>query len=162
MSGLRWVRRLGFATTAMALGSALIPTGTARAQSWSPDQESALAVVERSWEDDLSKDATWIDRLTHPELLSWGNGYAIPRNREAARRWSEYQDQNSTALVHSIDPVGIAIRGDVAVVHYYATVAEEDRDGQRETRTSRCSDTLTRTGGTWLYLGWFCFLEPSN
>lgn len=162
MRGLSWYGRLGFRAAAMAVGSALIATGPVRAQSWSPDQQVALAVVERSWEDDLAKDATWIDRMTHPELLSWGSGYPIPRNRNASRRWGEYQDQNSTALVHSIDPVGIAIRNDVAVVHYYATVAEEDRDGERETRTSRCTDTLIRTGDTWLYLGWFCHLEPSD
>lgn len=155
-------RRLGLAAVAMALGSVLLPGSAVRAQTWSPNQQAALAVVERSWEADLAKDASWIDRMTHPELRTWGSAYPVPRDRADAMRWGEYQDQNSTALVHSIDPVGIAIRDDVAVVHYYATVAEEDREGQREIRTSRCSDTLTRAGDTWLYLGWFCFLEPSD
>ena len=70
--------------------------------------------------------------------------------------------ENSTGLLHSLAPVGIVIRGDVAIVHYYASVSAEDREGKRETTTSRCTDTLTRDGGSWLYLGWFCFDEPSE
>lgn len=161
MRRVRWDRGL-FLALGLSVGGVTLPGSAVSAQSWSPDQQAALAVVERSWEDDLAKDAGWVDRMSHPELLSWGSTYPVPRDRQASRRWSEYEDQNSTALIHSIDPVGIAIRDDVAVVHYYATVAEEDRDGERETRTSRCSDTLTREGDTWLYLGWFCFLEPSD
>lgn len=132
------------------------------AQTWSPEQQSALAVVEQSWVDDLAKDATWIDRLTHPEMLSWSNDTPIPRDQATAKRWSEYGDENSTALIHTISPVGIAIRGDAAVVHYYATVASENREGERSTTTSRCTDTLTRAGNTWRYLGWFCFDEPDD
>ena len=121
-----------------------------------------LAVVEQSWVDDLAKDTTWVDRHTHPELLSWGNTYPVPRDQAASKRWNEYGDENSTSSIHTIAPVGIAVRGDAAVVHYYATVAAEDREGKRETTTSRCTDTLTRDGGTWRYLGWFCFDEPNE
>ena len=47
-------------------------------------------------------------------------------------------------------------------MHYYASVSTEDAQGKRETTTSRCTDTLTRDTGSWLYLGWFCFDEPSE
>jgi hypothetical protein len=40
------------------------------AQTWSAEQQSALSVVEQSWVDDLGEDASWVDRLTHPEMLS--------------------------------------------------------------------------------------------
>ncbi len=132
------------------------------AQTWSSEQQAVLAVVEQSWVDDLGEDATWVDRLTHPELLSWGDDYPVPRDQAASRRWSEYGDENSTALIHTIAPVGITVRGDAAVVHYYATVAAEDREGKRETTSSRCTDTLTQDGNTWRYLGWFCFEEPNG
>ncbi len=132
------------------------------AQTWSSEQQAVLAVVEQSWVADLGKDAAWVDRLTHPEMLSWGNSYPVPRDQAAAKRWSEYGDENSTSLIHTIAPVGITVRGDAAVVHYYASVAAEDREGKRETTTSRCTDTLTRDGDTWRYLGWFCFEAPSE
>jgi len=132
------------------------------AQTWTPEQRSALAVVEQSWVDDLAEDATWVDRLTHPEMLSWGTNTPMPRDQATAKRWSEYTDENSNALIHTIAPVGIAIRGDAAVVHYYATVASEDREGKRSTTISRCTDTLTRAGNSWRYLGWFCFDEPNT
>ncbi len=132
------------------------------AQTWSSEQQDVLAVVEQSWVDDLGEDATWVDRLTHPELLSWGDDYPVPRDQAASRRWSEYGDENSTALIHTIAPVGITVRGDAAVVHYYATVAAEDREGKRETTSSRCTDTLTQDGNTWRYLGWFCSEEPND
>ncbi len=132
------------------------------AQTWSSEQKAALAVVELSWVDDLGKDATWVDRHTHPEVLSWGNTYPVPRDQADSKRWNEYGDENSTTSIHTIAPVGIAVRGNAAVVHYYATVAAEDREGKRETTTSRCTDTLTRDGNSWRYLGWFCFNEPTE
>ncbi len=132
------------------------------AQTWSSEQQAVLAVVEQSWVDDLGKDATWVDRLTHSELLSWGDDYPVPRDQAHTKRWNEYGDENSTALIHTIAPVGITVRGDAAVVHYYATVAAEDREGKRETTSSRCTDTLTQDGNTWRYLGWFCFEEPND
>ncbi len=132
------------------------------AQTWSSEQQAVLAVVEQSWVDDLAKDATWVDRLTHPEMLGWNNTDPVPRGQTDTRRWSEYGDENSTSLIHTIAPVGITVRGDAAVVHYYSTVAAEDREGKRETTSSRCTDTLTRDGNTWRYLGWFCFEEPND
>jgi hypothetical protein len=132
------------------------------AQTWSSEQQAVLAVVEQSWVDDLGKDATWLDRLTHPEMLSWSDDVPVPRAQTDSKRWNEYGHENSTSLIHTIAPVGIAIRGDAAVVHYYATNGAEDRQGERETTTSRCTDTLTRAGNTWRYLGWFCFNEPDD
>jgi ketosteroid isomerase-like protein len=132
------------------------------AQTWSAEQQAVLAVVERSWVDDIAEDATWVERMSHPELLSWGSSYPVPRDQAESKRWSEYQDDSSNALIYTLSPVGIAVRGDAAVVHYYATVAEENREGNRRTTVSRCTDTLARAGDTWRYLGWFCFEEPSR
>jgi hypothetical protein len=147
----------------LTAGAALLSTALPlSAQTWSAEQQSALRVVERSWVDDLAEDSSWIDRMSHPELLSWGSSYPVPRDRAQSRRWSQYEDDTSDALLHTLSPVGIAVRGDVAVLHYYATVAAEGTDGQRNTRISRCTDTLTRDGDTWLYLAWFCFEEPAR
>ena len=132
------------------------------AQTWSAEQQAVLAVVKQSYVDALGKDATWVDRFTHPEVLSWGTGEPVPRDQADRRRWAEYGYENSTALIHSIAPVGIALRGDAAVVHYYATIAREYRDGRRETHTNRCTVTLTRDGETWRYLGWLCLEESTE
>ena len=140
----------------------LLPAAPLAAQTWSPQQRDVLAVVEESWVDDLGKDSTWVNRLTHPELMAWNHTIPVPRDQAATRRWTEYGHENSTALIQTIAPVAIAVRGDAAVVHYYATVAAEDRDGKRETTTSRCTDTLTRDDGAWKFLGWFCYDEPSE
>ena len=129
------------------------------AQTWSSEQQVVLAVVEETW---VENDPTWVTRLTHPEMLGWGNDIPVPRDQSTTRRWSDHGIENSTGLMHSLAPVGIAIRGDVAVVHYYASVSAEDREGERETTTTRCTDTLTREGGQWLYLGWFCYEEPTE
>ena len=147
----------------LLLGSAALAiTAPVAGQTWSAEQQAVLRVVEQSWEEDLGEDPAWIDRLTHAELLSWGNTYPMPRDQEESKRWSEYGDENSDALLHTISPVGITVRGDAAVVHYYARIAAENRDGERETTTSRCTDTLTQDGTTWRYLGWFCLDEPST
>ena len=129
------------------------------AQQWTAEQQSVLAVVEDTW---TENDPTWVTRLTHPEMLGWDNDIPVPRDQSTTRRWSDHGIENSTGLMHSLAPVGIAIRGDVAVVHYYASVSAEDREGKRETTTTRCTDTLTREGGQWLFLGWFCYDEPNE
>ena len=129
------------------------------AQAWSAEQEAVLAVVEETW---VENDATWVARLTHPEMLGWNNTSPVPRNQATTGRWTEHGIESSTGLMHSLAPVGIVIRGDVAVAHYYASVSAEDREGKRETTTTRCTDTLTREGGQWLYLGWFCYDEPNE
>lgn len=129
------------------------------AQTWSSEQQAVLAVVEQSYVDALGKDATWVDRHTHAEVLSWTNTQPVPRDQADMRRWAEYGYENSTALIHSIAPVGIVLRGDVALVHYYVTVAREYSDGTRATYTTRCTVTLTRDDDTWRYLGWLCSRE---
>ncbi len=147
-------------TQAALIGAAFcMLTSPVLAQTWSADQQAVLAVVEETW---TENDATWVTRLTHPEMLGWGNTNPVPRDQTTTRRWSDHGLENSTGLLHSLAPVGIVIRGDVAIVHYYASVSAEDREGKRETTTSRCTDTLTRDSGSWLYLGWFCFNEPNE
>ena len=129
------------------------------AQEWTGEQQAVLAVVEETW---VENDPTWVTRLTHPEMLGWGDDIPVPRDQSTTRRWSDHGIENSTGLMHSLAPVGIAIRGDAAVVHYYASLSEQDRQGKRETTTTRCTDTLTRAGNSWKYLGWFCFNEPTE
>ena len=147
-------------TQAALIGAAFcMLTSPVLAQTWSAEQRAVLAVVEETW---TENDATWVTRLTHPEMLGWGNTNPMPRDQTTTRRWSDHGLESSTGLLHSLAPVGIVIRGDVAIVHYYASVSAEDREGKRETRTSRCTDTLTRDSGSWLYLGWFCFNEPNE
>ncbi len=143
---------------AVALSSfgLFLSTVTLLGQTWSPEQREVIAVVEASWEADLAEDATWVDRLTHPNMLGWGRGYPMPRDRAQAKRWSEYGDENSNGLLHHLAPVGVAMHGDAAVVHYYVSVASENREGERETTHTRCTDVLVREGGEWRYLGWLC------
>ena len=129
------------------------------AQQWTAEQQAVLAVVEDTW---TENDPTWVTRVTHPEMLGWSNEFPVPRDQATFGRWSRHSLETSTGLMHSLAPVGIVIRGDAAIVHYYASWSEEDREGKRETTTSRCTDTLTRDGGQWLYLGWFCFDEPTE
>ena len=147
-------------TRAALIGAALFMFSSPLvAQTWSTDQQAVLAVVDETW---AENDPTWVTRLTHPEMLGWSSTNPVPRDQASTGRWSEHGLENSTGLMRSLAPVGIVIRGDVAMVHYYASVSEEDREGKRETTTSRCTDTLTRDTGSWLYLGWFCFNEPTE
>ena len=148
-------------TRAVLLGGVAlyVVTSPLVAQTWSAEQRAVLAVVEETWTDN---DPTWVSRFTHPEMLGWNNENPMPRNQQTTRRWNDHGLENSTTLMHTLAPVGIAIRGDAAVVHYYASISAEDREGKRETTTTRCTDTLTREGNSWLYLGWFCFEEPTE
>ena len=61
------------------------------AQTWSSEQQAVLAVVEQSYVDALGKDATWVDRFTHPEVLQgcW---------------WGLYMDGKRIGYVHLFSP----------------------------------------------------------
>ena len=149
-------------TALVGIVSLCVVTAPLAAQAWTVEEQGVIAVVEQSYVEALAKDVTWVDRLTHPEVLSWGTGEPVPKDQSNRKRWAEYGYENSTALMHSIAPVGIALRGDAAVVHYFATIAREYRDGRRETHTNRCTVTLTRGDDGWRYLGWLCIEEPSE
>ena len=119
-----------------------------------------MTVIDLTWQPE--NQATWIMDHTHPDALGWSNQNPTPRDRATIRRWTQHGMETDRTLMYSLSPLGIVVRGNTAVAHYYASWSMEGQGGERTTTNSRCTDTLVRENGRWLYLGWFCFDEPTD
>ena len=67
-------------------------------QTWSSDQMAVLAVVEATW---TENDATWVTRLTHPEMLGWSNTNPVPRDQTTTGRWRSGASPSAMAICRS-------------------------------------------------------------
>lgn len=141
------------------LATALVPAA-AQAQTWNAEQTAAWEVSAATWERDLNKDSAWINDTTHASVSAWGMDYPAPRGRGSLHRWAQHGQSTSTMLMYDLSPLAVAIAGDTALVHYYYSTASKSAEGKNETTHGRCSDTLVRDGGKWVFLGWSCSDEP--
>lgn len=146
------------------LAVALVPAmaGAAQAQSWNAEQSGVWKAVSATWEADLKSDDSWILRDTHPSVAAWGRDYPAPRGREGVKRWSTVSLASRTMTAYDLAPLAISVVGNSAIAHYYYTSAYTDKAGKTEVSHGRCSDTMVRENGRWLFLGWSCSDEPKK
>ena len=144
--------------------SLLLPVSEASAQSWSDTQKEVWKTVVSQWEaakaQEKDKEPSWPDTYLHDSFLGWGDENPMPRDKSSTKRWEKYTSANSKTLEQELNPVGIVVEGSVAVVHYYYSVATENRKGERETAHGRFTDILVKDGQRWLFLAWRGGLDP--
>ena len=131
----------------------LLPAAVA-AQTWSADQAEVWATVTAQWEASSAKDSSWPERFLHPSHLGWSDTDPMPRNKAEFQEWDRYDSANQTTHVQDLSPVGIVVEGSTAVVHYYYSMAAEDREGKHKTTHGRWTDILVKQGGKWLFISW--------
>lgn len=144
------------AIAAMFVTASMLAAGSAAAQSWDADQTAVWAVVEKTWKMDEQKDGSWITGMTHAKVSGWSMSNPAPRGQASLARWNKYSSENGKVLMTELSPLAIAVGDGAAVVHYYYTTANENREGKRENEHGWCSDTLVKQGEAWVYLGWNC------
>ncbi len=132
----------------------LLPVSEARAQSWSDAQKEVWKTVVSQWEAAKAQDPSMSDTYLHDSFLGWGDGNPMPRDKSSTKRWTKYGEANSKTLEQELNPVGIVVEGSVAVVHYYYSVATENRKGERETNHGRYTDILLKEGERWRFIAW--------
>jgi hypothetical protein len=132
----------------------LVQPGRAEAQTWSPQQQEVWQAVQAQWAASMAKDAGWMERFLHTDFRGWSASEPVPRDKESASRWARYEMDGGTTLVQDLAPVAIVIHGNAAVVHYYFSQAQADREGKHRTVHGRYTDTLVKEDGRWLFLAW--------
>ena len=142
--------RTAFAGLALVV---LLPV-SASAQQWSAEQLEVWQVELDVWKMDLSGDRTWIDKYVHDDLLAWSNDELVPLSKSSIDKWYRFENAGSKYPVHELYPIGIVVNGNVAVVHYFYSLGEEDAKGERHTRRGSYTDVLVKENGTWRYLTW--------
>lgn len=148
------------AASVIALATAVLLSMPAPAQTWSAEQQEAWAASVATWERDLNKDSGWITDATHASVSAWSMEYPAPRGRDSLQRWAQHSQSLNTMLRYDLAPLAIVVAGDTALVHYYYTTASRNAEEKNETTHGRCSDTLVRDRGKWVFLGWSCSDEP--
>lgn len=142
--------------------SMLVCAGAVHAQTWTAEQTAVWEASAATWEKDKNKDDSWMTDDTHSAVSAWGHDYPAPRGRDSIVRWAKINQQSQTMVGYDLAPVAISVAGDTAIAHYYYSTASRDADGKTETTHGRCSDTMVREDGRWLFLGWSCSDEPKR
>ena len=134
------------------------PSALAQAPTWSAEQQAVWTVISRSWSDEIARNGRWPGHYVHPNVVSWGPEWPMPRYRESIERWSRWSDTQSRVLQHEITPAAITIAGNTAVIHYTA-VAMRQREvarGENPPAPKREAygivETLVRDGPSWRFL----------
>jgi hypothetical protein len=131
-------------------------------QKWSEEQKEVLSIVEAQWKASMEKDATWPDKFLHNNFLGWSNDNPMPRDKSSIKKWERYDSENSTTLLFELYPLGIAMQGNTAVVHYFYSHATESKKDGRKTVVGYFTDILVKENGTWQFLAWQGGEKPTN
>ncbi len=132
--------------------TAFLATG-AVAQEWSSEQTAVWKNVETYWNLGAQRDLDGMLGYFHDDYLGWSTGAALPSGKDEARKWLAHHFETTTEVLHTIQPVGIAIHGDIAIVHYYYSDLEKDADGEEKAEQGRWTDILKKQGSRWVLIG---------
>ena len=77
----------------------------------------------------------------------------MPGTKADVRKWTAHDFETNKTVLQTQKPVGIAIHGDVAFVHYYYTVLQKNAKGEEKTIQGRWTDILTKQGDKWVLIG---------
>ncbi|MEQ8405149.1 MAG: hypothetical protein RKE49_08620 [Oceanicaulis sp.] len=138
-----------------ASAAAAALAGGAHAQTLDDAEAEVWSFIDSAWQDHAQAN-TWYE-LVHEDGFGWGSSdYPMGRDRATMERYSEALGGEGEILFMELSPVNIALAGDTAIAHYYSSVVATDHAGERSTDVQQCADTLVRTDGEWLFLGWGC------
>lgn len=146
----------------VALGLCLgVPTA-AQAQNWSPVEKEVLQAIETCLETVRSKNLEGFMACHHDDFLGWDNGMPGPRDKSFARGSTSLNFAAGDLVAWSIQPLGIRVHGNVAIVHYYGYYAEREKGG-KETRTRyRWTDIMLKQGNKWVWIADHGGADPGN
>ena len=122
----------------------------AAAPSWSADERAAWAAVEEGWRALRAEDVDRFMATFHPQFLGWNMSRPAPLDVAAERRGTREFLAQYDWESHTLEPVGIRIVGDVAIVHYrYREVTRPSAGGAVQQESGRATQVLRRVGGRW-------------
>ena len=150
MNGKR--TRIGVSLFA-ALVVALMSVGIASAQEWSAAQKEVWKSVETYSELGAKGDLDGIMSYFADDYLGWSTRSAMPGTKADVRKWVAHDFETNQTVLQTLKPVGIAIHGDVAFVHYYFTVLQKNAKGEEKTIQGRWTDILKKQGDRWVLIG---------
>jgi ketosteroid isomerase-like protein len=138
--------------TGVFLVTGMILNTSAKAQEWSAAQKEVWKVETDMWTAMTKGDAAAFLEYFHPDYMGWDDNNTLPSTKPEVQKWFQLYAQGRKVLDYSIKPVGIRIFGDVAILDYYYSMANEV-DGKKKMEEGRWTDILMKQGTRWLLIG---------
>jgi ketosteroid isomerase-like protein len=124
----------------------------ASAQSWSPAEREVLAAIDNCLQAGKAKNLEADLACTHDDFLGWSNDMPALRDKALIRAQAAIDYAARDLIAWSIQPLGIRIIGNVAVVHYYGYYLFRDKAGKDLPVRSRWTDIMTKQGNRWVWI----------
>lgn len=115
------------------------------------DEAAIWKLEEHYWNCWIKKDIEGYMSLLHEDFMGWASSLETPGDKEAAREfvqnfWSQIQ-----LFAIEMKPCAIKIVDDVALVHYFLLL--KDEDGNQMGNSYRITHTWLKQGRIWQILG---------
>jgi hypothetical protein len=105
-------------TTLVTLVLMSLDPVSVKAQQWTPSEREAWAAVSRGWEALRAEDVDGFMATFHPQFLGWNMSRPAPLDVAAERSGTVEFLAAYDWVSFAIEPAGIRVTDDVAVVHY--------------------------------------------
>jgi ketosteroid isomerase-like protein len=128
-----------------------LPLG-ARGQQWSAEQQEVWQHVETYWSMYANEDVEGFLSYLHEDFSGWTHTNALPRDKEDMARYLPRGFETTETVLHDVNPVGITVHGNIAVVHYYYTRSYVDMSGGEHSDAGRWTEVLMKQGDRWVMI----------
>jgi ketosteroid isomerase-like protein len=121
---------------------------------WTPAQEQVWSNENALWQELLTADTAAWARWWHPGYTGWPAEAQRPTDRTGvlAARDNILRVLKTGSLKYTLDPLGVSVSDNVAVVHYTFTWTAEHTGGGMVNGSGRCSHVWLRESGKWSVL----------
>ena len=109
--------------------------------------------MEASWDLWAKEDMEGILALFHDDFSSWDNNNPLPTDKAFLRKNMPHWFETGTVVIYDIQPVGINIFDNVAIVQYYWSNVIKDAKGNEKNNSGRWTDILMKQGDKWVLIG---------
>lgn len=141
------MRVLSALVTLVLMGLHPVP---GQAQQWSASEREAWAAVSRGWEALRAEDVDGFMATFHPQFLGWNMSRPAPLDVAAERSGTVDFLAAYDWVSFAIEPMGIRVADDVAVVHYRShEVVRNTAGGAVHEERGRATQVLKRHQGAW-------------
>lgn len=137
-----------FVVTLLFLGA----IGIANAQRWNEKQLEVWKAVEAYWAQDASNDTEGFLSNFSDDYVGWYNESDVPSGKDVTRKFITYGHKGSKTHFYHLEPMGIVVRGDFAVVHYIYMQHESHGDSDPKWSEGRWTDVLEKQKGKWMLI----------
>ena len=136
-------------SAAVLFGLVLQP---AHSQQWSQVQQEVWENVEAYWRLNANEDLEGFLSYLHEDFSGWTHSQDLPRDKEDMAMYLPLGFETTETLIYDVDPVGIKVYGEIAIVHYYYSKTYVDSSGTLKKDTGQWTDILLKQGDRWVMI----------